>query len=108
MKKELAFEIIIYVLCILLVSLLWRTPIVLFFCYLAMSIFMLYRWHRRSDIFFYFVAFVLGSIADIVAVSFGAWEYSQPVYLIPIWLPCLWGIAALLMKKISEAFIKAA
>jgi hypothetical protein len=108
MKRELAIEAIIYVLCILLVSLLWHRPIILFFCYLVISIGALSRWHRRSDVLFYSVAFLLGPTADAVAVYFGAWEYSKPIYLIPIWLPFLWGIAALLMKRISETILKTA
>jgi hypothetical protein len=66
---------------------------------------MLCRWHSRSDLIFYFVAFSLGPAGEVVAVYCGAWEYSKPFYLIPIWLPFLWGIAALFMKKISETFI---
>ena len=105
MKKELVIEIIIYVLCIALASLLWHRPTVLSLCYILISIIILYRWHAKSDLLFYFVAFVLGPVGEGVAVYFGAWKYSKPLHLIPIWLPFLWGITALFMKKLSETLI---
>ena len=104
MKKGLALLISIYALCVILACLLWQKQGVLVICYLSISIFMLYRWHSRSDLIFYFVAFVLGPLGEIAAVYFGAWRYSEPFFLIPVWLPFLWGIAALFMKKISENF----
>jgi hypothetical protein len=105
MKKILITEIIIYFLCVTLAALLWSRPIVLFLCYIFISIFMLYKWHAKSDLTFYFVAFVLGPLGELVAIYFGAWEYSKPLYFIPIWLPFLWGMAALFMKKLSETLI---
>ena len=106
MNKDLAIGFIIYVLCIALASFIWHRPIALFLCYLIISIIMLCNWHSKSDLVFYFVAFVLGTIADLLAVHFGAWEYSKPFFLIPIWLPFLWGITGLFIKKISETLVK--
>ncbi|MCI0694062.1 DUF2878 family protein [candidate division KSB1 bacterium] len=106
MKKELILELSIYALCVTLAGLLWQKPPILSLCYIVISIFMLNKWHARDDLFFYFVAFVLGPAGEMVAVYFGAWEYAKPLYLIPIWLPILWGMAALFMKKISETLIK--
>jgi hypothetical protein len=66
---------------------------------------MLSKWHTKSDLIFYFVAFVLGPLGELIAIYFGAWGYTEPFYFIPIWLPFLWGIAALFMKKLSETLI---
>jgi hypothetical protein len=44
-------------------------------------------------------------MGESVAVYFGAWDYSKPLYLIPIWLPFLWGITALFMKNICETIL---
>jgi len=106
MKKELIIEVLIYALSITLAALLWHNPVFLSICYVLISIFMLYRWHAKSDLIFYFVAVVLGPLGEVVAVYFGAWQYSKPLYLIPIWLPFLWGIAALFMKKLSETSLR--
>jgi hypothetical protein len=106
MKKELTFELGLYALCVLLAGLLWNRPIALTFCYVAISIVMLMKWHTKSDLFFYFVTFVLGPLGESAAIYFGAWKYSKPFYLIPLWLPFLWGICALFMKNISETLLK--
>jgi len=108
MKSIPATEVGIYVLSIALVSLLWRNQAILAICYILISAFMLYRWHTKSDLVFYFTAFVLGPIGELVVTHYGAWKYSKPIFLIPIWLPFLWGIALLFMKKFSEALIKKA
>ena len=101
----LAVEIGTYALSVALASILWRNPAVLALCYILISLFMLYRWHTKSDLIFYFAAFVLGPIGELVATHYGAWKYSKPAFLIPIWLPFLWGIALLFMKKLSETLI---
>ena len=106
MARDFLIEAVVYVLAIGLASYLWPTPGTLLVCYLIISLLMLFRWHTRSDLVFYFVAFVFGSFADAVAVRFGAWEYTEAPFLIPIWLPPLWGIAALLLKKIAETFVR--
>jgi len=47
---------------------------------------------------------IAGAIAEIIGIYFGAWSYSKPFfYGIPIWLPFLWGIAALFLIKLSES-----
>lgn len=102
MKKGVVLPVVIYILCVGLVSLLWHRPFVLLACYLVLSIFMLYQWHDRTDVVFYGAAFVLGPAAEAMAVHFGAWRYSEPHYYLPVWLPFLWGIVALFLKKISE------
>ncbi|UCG51572.1 MAG: DUF2878 family protein [Candidatus Latescibacterota bacterium] len=106
MRKEIGFEAVVYVLCIALASTLWERPFLLFICYLGLSLLMLIWWHAPGDLILYFVAFVFGTLADIVAVYFGAWSYSKPLYLAPVWLPPLWGIAALLLKRTSETLRK--
>jgi hypothetical protein len=102
MKKALVIELGVSAVAIGLASLLWRSPLVLTLSYLLMSILVFVRWHTRSDLFFYAVAFVLGPTAEAVAVSSGAWKYSKPLFLIPLWLPLLWGVTAVFLKRLSE------
>lgn len=102
MKRELIILVAIYALCLTLTSGFWHKPIALSLCYILISVFMLARWHGRSDLLFYCAAFVLGPIGEAVAVHFRAWEYAKPLYLIPVWLPFLWGIFGLFLKKVCE------
>jgi hypothetical protein len=101
----LLIELSVYGVAIALASFLWRTPIVLALCYVVLSILVLWGWHKRSDLFFYSVAFVLGPGGEVIAVYFGAWNYAKPIFLIPIWLPLLWGVAAVCTKRFSETLL---
>ncbi len=103
---RLITQIVIFALAIGLTSAFWRQPVVLTICLALLSAFQLYKWHSKSDLIFYFVPFVLGPLAESIAIYFGAWQYSKPLYLIPIWLPVLWGIAALFMKKMCEIILR--
>lgn len=104
-KKSIFIILSFYAICVALVCFLWTKPIVLTGCYLIISIIAFIRWHAASDFIFYFVAFVLGPMGEIFAVVFGAWSYAQPFYFIPTWLPLLWGIAALVVKNLSETLL---
>jgi hypothetical protein len=106
MRRDLLVEIAIYVSSIVLASLLWRAPYLLAVGFLLVSVFALYRWHTRSDLLVYLIGFILGPTGEAVAVYFGAWQYSKPLFLIPIWLPFLWGITALFLKRLAETLAK--
>ena len=105
MKRELGIALGIYVYCVGSASLLWERPVMVFFCYLLLSGFMLRRWHSPADLVSFLAAMALGTVADVVAVSFGVWEYSKPFFLIPIWLPLGWGIIGLFLKRVSGALV---
>jgi hypothetical protein len=96
----------IYALCVGLACLLWQRPLVLTLAYGLLSVFVLWRWHSRSDVLYFALAAVLGSLGEFIAVGFGAWEYSRPWINIPMWLPPAWGIACLYLKKTTEALVE--
>jgi hypothetical protein len=106
MKKDLLFASGMYALCVILVAVLWDKPFWLLVSYILMSLILFANWHTKSDTLFYVVAFILGSLGEFVAVSFGAWKYSKTFYVIPVWLPFAWGISALFMKNISETLLR--
>lgn len=106
MKLMLLIVIGIYVLVVSLISILWRNPAILALCFVFISLLMLFKWHTKSDLFFYSAAFILGPIAEIVTIYNGVWKYSKADFLIPIWLPFGWGIAFLIIKKLSDTIIK--
>lgn len=42
----------------------------------------------------------LGALAEAGAIASGAWAYTVPVAVgVPLWLPAIWGIAALFIKE---------
>jgi hypothetical protein len=103
MKKRIAGLLSIYALCVALTGLLWSYPIILSACFVVMGILMLYRWHSKTDLVFCSIAFLLGPLGEMILIRSGAWRYAKPIYLIPLWLPLLWGIVVLFLKKLCEA-----
>ena len=43
----------------------------------------------------------MGAVGESVCIYFGAWSYANPTYLIPLWLPILWGLAALIIRRFT-------
>jgi hypothetical protein len=104
-RKNIFFILGNYAICVALVGFFWTKPMFLTGCYFIVSIILFIRWHAASDFMFYFIAFILGPVAELFAIAFGAWNYAQPFYFIPTWLPLLWGIAALIVKNLSETLL---
>jgi len=103
--KKLTSPLVVYVLCVGLAGFLWRNPFILTLCYMAVSIAVLVKWHSKKEIFYFIAGLTLGSLGELFAVYCGAWEYSRPLFLIPIWLPFAWGIAVVVIIKLCETLI---
>jgi putative membrane protein len=95
----------VYVASLTLVCGLWPQPWTLLLGLLGVSAWMLQRWSQRSDRLFYFAGFVLGPLVELLAVSSGAWTYAKPLWVVPIWLPVLWGIASLFLKRLCATLL---
>lgn len=90
---------------------LWREPFLLAFLLLLTAGTMLLRRGKSEVAAFLFAAF-FGTFAEFSAITYGIWSYPQAEFLfgwplrvfnwVPIWLPLLWGIAALGFIEISE------
>lgn len=105
MRQDLIIEAAIYIVVLSLASFLWPEPVVLSLCLAAISALMLWRWHEPSDACCYAAGFVLGPLGEAMAVHFGAWTYAKPLFLVSLWLPSLWGIAALLVKRLCDTLM---
>jgi len=103
MKRHIIVLFSSYALCIVLVSLLWSRPIELSVCLVVISVLLLRGWHRKTDLLFYAVAFLLGPLGEVIAVLSGAWTYQKPISLILPWLPLLWGVVGLFLKNLAQS-----
>ncbi len=106
MVQALVRYLPLYLALIGLASLMWHRPITLTICYVAISALVLWRFHRRGDFIYFAVPFFMGPLGELAPVWFKAWTYSQPLVLIPLWLPFAWGLAGLFMRRISDAFLE--
>jgi hypothetical protein len=84
---------------------LWPYPLALTAAYTVFSGALLARWHHAQDVLFFAVPAIIGPLGEMIAVAHGAWVYSNPQFLIPVWLPLGWGCAALLVKKTTDCVV---
>ncbi|MEE8526698.1 MAG: hypothetical protein V3T72_22400 [Thermoanaerobaculia bacterium] len=92
----------IYIAAIGLAGLMWQRPVTLTLCYVVITALILWRYHRRGDLIYFVVPFFMGPLGELLPVRLGAWEYSKPLALIPLWLPFAWGLAGLFMRRVSD------
>ncbi len=80
----------------------WNNPLLLAATLIIVSISMLLVWRSKEDFLLYIICGAWGAIAESIAIYFGVWTYSFPNFIgIPYWLPLLWGITALSVKRTS-------
>jgi len=98
--------LILITITILLVSFLWKYNLILIIALGLESIILLIVFHKKHDIIYFIVGGICGPAAEMVAVHFGAWNFANSnFYNIPLWLPLLWGIVLVSMKKATESLI---
>lgn len=91
------------ILSLVAVCFLWKYNIILFLVLLAISFLLLFIQKEKSEIWLFIACGFYGALAEIIAIYFGSWTYNSADFLgVPIWLPVLWGIAALFMKRLHE------
>ncbi len=100
--KLLIYSLILGIISLILVSILWAYPFYLLLLLVVISAILLVIYNNKEDLYLFIFCATWGALSEIVAIAFGAWVYSAPEFAgIPYWLPLLWGIAALYIKKIS-------
>jgi hypothetical protein len=88
---------------LLLTSVLWRHPLALTALLIATGVAIYALRPSRTSACVYFVGFLFGPLAEGVSIRTGAWEYASPTFLgIPLWLPFVWGIAALFIQNSAD------
>lgn len=100
--RQLALSVPIYFACLLMAGLLWPRPVWMAVLGALLSVAVLGRGSTRDDRLYYAVPFVLGPSGEAVAVHLGAWSYANTP-LIPLWLPFLWGLAGVFMRRATVA-----
>jgi uncharacterized membrane protein YoaT (DUF817 family) len=82
---------------------LWRHSLALIALVLAVGLAIFMLRPTRPSLVVYAVGFVFGPLAEILGIHAGAWSYSSSDFLgIPVWLPFVWGNAALFIQNTGE------
>ena len=106
-EKELIFEFILFCAGILAISLFYTNNFLLTVLLIISWLIGIGGWHKKHDIYFLLTGAIIGPIGEIICIYFGVWRYTNPTFLgIPIWLPLVWGLATILIKRIAEVFVK--
>ncbi|MFH1236315.1 MAG: hypothetical protein V1685_05260 [Parcubacteria group bacterium] len=107
LRKELLLEAVVFALTIALLVYFDDKVFLLTIILILFSVLSNRLWHQKHDIFFYITGAILGPLAEIVCTANGVWRYEHPTFLnIPLWLPFAWGIAAVMITRIAETFVK--
>jgi hypothetical protein len=86
-----------------LTALLWRYPVALIALLLVTAVAIFRIRPNASSVVVYLTGFVFGPAAEAVSITTGAWEYDTTHFLgIPVWLPFVWGNAALFIQNMAE------
>jgi uncharacterized membrane protein YoaT (DUF817 family) len=86
-----------------LTSVLWHYPAALIALLLVTALAIHTIRPTATNLVVYMTGFVFGPIAEAVSISTGAWEYDTAHLLgVPVWLPFVWGNAALFIQNMAE------
>lgn len=99
--RDLLLELWALSLLIGSIALLWRNNYYVLAVTLLEALATLGIWHDEGDVSFFLIAASLGTIAEILFVSFGVWSYSNPTFFgIPVWFPFAFGTATLIVQRL--------
>ena len=88
---------------LLLTSVLWHYPVALTALLIVAGAAIYALRPSRTSLCVYATGFVFGPLAEGLAIQTGAWEYAEPSVLgIPVWLPFVWGNAALFIQNTAD------
>jgi hypothetical protein len=92
-------------LTVLIIINLWPDNLIATTLLLILSAITIFHWRTHSDIFHFVVPAILGPLAESICIFYGAWTYSNPTLIIPIWLPLVWGLAGISIGRLVDYFI---
>jgi len=105
--KNILFNIVFAILNILIVIFFYKKIFLVSVLLLTVAIIGLIKWKSKITLAIFIFAGLFGAIAEMVAISYGAWTYSiKNVINIPLWLFILWGNAGAFMYQTAIEFKK--
>lgn len=100
--RKFSFGILIPFISALLVIMFWQNNILLTSLLLLLSVLVfVFLWKDKKGIITFLVGAFFGGVMEAICIYFNVWSYSNPTYLIPMWLPVLWGMTALVLRRFT-------
>lgn len=94
------FDASLFVTMLIFAYVFWSTSYVLLFIYAFMLFFALYTFHRPADVFFAFLAVIVGFFLEVIATQAGAWTHNNHEFFgMPMWLPIAYGLFAVIVRR---------
>jgi hypothetical protein len=102
-RKKFALNAALALATLFLTAILWRYPVALVALLLVTAAAIFRIRPNASSAIVYLTGFVFGPTAEAASITTGAWEYDSTfVFGIPVWLPFVWGNAALFIQNMAE------
>ena len=105
-RKTLAFSIITIAIAIISIGLFWENNLLVSAILIAVIAVSFYVYRTKKDLVYFFVAVIFGTTAEIFCITFGVWSYANPTFIIPLWLPLIWGIAGINLPRLANAIME--
>jgi len=100
--RDLLISLIMLLVSLGAIITLWQNNLALTGVLLIVFLAVYYFWRTHGDIVAFVVGAIGGPLAEVIAIHFNVWQYSNPTIIvghIPLWLPIAWGIAAMLIYR---------
>ena len=103
LAKNFLLDISFLIIEIFFISVLYKDNLLLTTIVLILSFSGIYFWHKKRYIILFLSGALLGPLAEIIAIHFGVWNYTNPTITgIPMWLPPAWGMATVIINRFAE------
>jgi hypothetical protein len=101
--KNIIFNTIFAILALLIVIFFYENILYTTILLLIITLVGLLKWKSKLATITFFCGFIFGPIAEIIAISFGVWQYSVTNLInVPWWLFILWGDAAVFFFETTK------
>lgn len=98
--KPTVFFVTFFTFWLILISTLWKNPILLTIILLIISCLYFILFKAEKGVYFFFAAAIFGPIGETIVSANGLWTYhGVTIFGIPYWLPLAWGITAAALHK---------
>ncbi|MFA5351960.1 MAG: hypothetical protein WC304_01620 [Candidatus Gracilibacteria bacterium] len=97
---KISIAIAVYVATVFSVSMFWQQPNLVLGISVLLAVIIIALEPKQETFTAFILGGLLGSLTETICIYFGAWSYASPQFLgIPLWLPIVWGIAAVIITR---------